>query len=116
MKAMTIVVLRNFERAAKKAGLVQSERDALILLLENDTASGDLIPGAGGARKLRLARHGGGKSGGYRVITYFGGAKMPVYLIDVYTKNVKTDLSADERKQVKALCKELLKIHRDKKP
>lgn len=40
---------------------------------------------------------------------------MPVYLLDIYAKNVKTDLSAGERKQVKALCKELLRIHKDEK-
>jgi len=112
---MTIIALATFERAAKKASLAQREREALILMLEHDPSAGDLIPGAGGARKLRLAREGGGRSGGYRVITYFGGGAMPVYLIDVYAKNVKTDLSADERKRVKALCKELLKIHKDKK-
>ena len=113
---MTIISLASFERAAKQAKLAQAEREALILLLEGLPASGDLIPGAGGARKLRLARAGSGKSGGYRVITFFGGGAMPVYLIDVYAKNVKADLSADEKKQVKALCKELLKIHKDKKP
>ena len=111
---MTIIALESFERAAKKVRLAQTEREALILLLERVPASGDLISGAGGARKLRLAREGGGKSGGYRVITFFGGGAMPVYLIDVYAKNVKTDLSADERSQVKSLCKELLKLHRDK--
>ncbi|MFM9864600.1 MAG: type II toxin-antitoxin system RelE/ParE family toxin [Micropepsaceae bacterium] len=112
---MTIVLLASFARAAKKAALAQREREALILTLENNPAAGDLIPGAGGARKLRVAREGGGKSGGYRVITYFGGGTMPVYLIDVYAKNVKSDLTADERKTVKALCKELLKVHKDEK-
>lgn len=113
---MTIIALATFERAAKKAGLAQREREALILMLEHDPAAGDVIPGGGGARKLRLARQGGGKSGGYRIITYYGGGTTPVYLIDVYAKNVKTNLSADERKAVKALCKELLKLHRDEKP
>jgi hypothetical protein len=113
---MTIIVLASFERAAKKAAFAQREREALILMLESNPAAGDLIPGAGGARKLRVAREGSGKSGGYRVITYFGGGTMPVYLLDVYAKNAKTDLTADERKEVKALCKELLKLHKDKKP
>ena len=110
---MPIIVLPSFERAAKKSGLTQGERDALIVALEQSPAAGDLIPGAGGARKLRLARAGGGKSRGYRVITYFGGGGMPVYLLDIFAKNVKADLSAEERKTVKALCKELLKLHRD---
>lgn len=95
----------------------QSGRDALILLHERFPASGDVIPGAGGrAQDQAGCREGGGKSGGYRVITYFGGAEMPVYLLDIYAKNVKTDLSPDEKKQVRALCKELLKIHKGRKP
>lgn len=112
---MTIVALTSFERAAKKVALSQTERDQLIVLLGSNPASGDLIPGAGGARKIRLARDGKGKSGGYRVITYFGGDAMPVYLLDIYAKNLKSDLDADEKKIVKTLCKELLKIHRERK-
>lgn len=112
---MTIIALATFERAAKKARFAQRERDELILMLEHDPTTGDVIPGAGDARKLRVAREGGGKSGGYRVITYFGGGTMPVYLLDVYAKNMRSDLTADERKEVKALCKELLKLHKDNK-
>lgn len=108
---MTIIALSTFERAAKRAKLAQREREALIVILEQNPSSGDVIPGAGGARKLRLAREGAGKSGGYRVIT--GGGEMPV---DIYAKNVKTDLTADERKEVKSLCKELLKQHKDNRP
>ena len=72
---MMIVALAGFERAAKKAGFVQAERDALVLLLERFPASGDLIPGGGGARKIRVARQGGGKSGGYRVITFLAAGR-----------------------------------------
>ena len=110
---MTVLTLSTFERAAKNAKLSLSERDSLIVLLEANPASGDLISGAGGARKLRLAKRGGGKRGGYRVITYFGGREMPVYLIDIYAKNVKTDLSDDERREIKTLCKSLLNLHRE---
>lgn len=53
-----------------------------------------LIPG--GQRKARWARPGGGKSGGIRVIYYFA-VPDAVYLIDVYAKNEKENLSDAEK-------------------
>ena len=40
------------------------------------------IVGTGGCRKVRIPRERGGKSGGYRVITFFGGDDVPVFLAD----------------------------------
>ncbi|MCX7304421.1 MAG: hypothetical protein NTV73_08780 [Hyphomicrobiales bacterium] len=37
-------------------------------------ADGDIMPGTGGARKLRFAGRGKGKSGGYRIITFYADA------------------------------------------
>jgi hypothetical protein len=48
-----------------------------------------LIPGTGGIRKLRWAREVMGKSGGVRVIYYFHGERMPLYLLSVFGKNQK---------------------------
>jgi hypothetical protein len=79
-----VIATDNFERKAKQAGLTQTEFELLVLLLSDRPDAGDLISGAGGARKVRLARQGGGKSGGYRVVTYFGGGELPVYLMTVY--------------------------------
>ena len=43
-------------------------------------------PGTGGARKLRLAGRGKGKSGGYRVITYYAAEDVPVLMPAVIDK------------------------------
>jgi mRNA-degrading endonuclease RelE of RelBE toxin-antitoxin system len=48
--------------------------------------AGDIMPGTGGARKVRFSGRGKGKSGGYRVITFFAADDIPVFLIDVYSK------------------------------
>jgi hypothetical protein len=45
-----------------------------------------LIPGTGGARKVRFAGRGKGKSGGYRVITFYSGPEVPVFLITLFAK------------------------------
>ncbi|SFL55098.1 RelE toxin of RelE / RelB toxin-antitoxin system [Loktanella salsilacus] len=51
----------------------------------------------GGLRKVRIPREGGGKSGGYRTIYVFGGAHMPIFLITVFAKNEKANLSKTEQ-------------------
>ncbi len=62
-----------------------------------DPLAGELIPGTGGARKLRFARRGAGKSGGYRTVHYFAGLDVPIFLLAVYGKGEKANLTQAER-------------------
>lgn len=55
--------------------------------------SGSIIPGSGGLRKLRWARKGQGKSGGYRVIYYWRNHKDEIWLISMYSKNIRSTIS-----------------------
>jgi hypothetical protein len=55
--------------------------------------AGDEIPGTGGCRKLRVAGRGKGKSCGYRTITFYSGESMPVFLLTVFSKGERSDLS-----------------------
>lgn len=65
--------------------------------------SGKLIPSSGGLRKLRWGTRGRGKSGGIRVIYYYK-VKNSLFLLDVYAKNEKENLSpADIRALAKLL-------------
>jgi hypothetical protein len=68
---------------------------------------GEVMPGTGGARKIRFAGRGKGKSGGYRVITFFGGGDMPVFLLDVYGKGTQANLSQAERNELRSILTEL---------
>ena len=54
-----------FLRDAAQAGLSETERDEIVTMVARDPTVGDVIPGTGGARKLRMAGRGKGKSGGY---------------------------------------------------
>jgi hypothetical protein len=69
------------------------EIDNLINDLSSNPMAGDEIQGTGGCRKLRVAGRGKGKSGGYRTITFYSGQVMPVFLIAVFSKGEKSDLS-----------------------
>jgi len=86
---------------AKAAGLSDAERRAIIDLVADNPIAGDQIEGTGGARKLRMAGRGKGKSGGYRVITYYGGGDIPVFLLAVFAKGDKVNLSPAERNELK---------------
>jgi hypothetical protein len=70
------------------------------------------MEGAGGVRKLRWAREGRGKSGGVRVIYFFYNDGIPLYLLTIYGKNEKDNLSAAERNELAKLAALLAKTAR----
>jgi hypothetical protein len=59
--------------------------------------AGGIVVCTGGARKLRWRRPGAGKGGGYRVLTFFAGTDVPAFLLSVYTKGDRDNLSQAER-------------------
>lgn len=83
--------------------MTEAERTALVDMIARDPEAGDVMPGTGGLRKVRIPLEGRGKRGGARLITYFHDRNMPVFLIAVYAKNVQKDLDADQRKAAKGL-------------
>jgi hypothetical protein len=81
-------------------------------MIAQEPASGDLIEGTGGIRKVRFAVGGRGKSGGIRVVYYFHGETMPVYLLTMFAKNEKANLTKAERNALARLVIELKRVHR----
>lgn len=100
-----------FRNSAKAAGLFEHEIAEIVDAIALDPEAGDLMKGTGGARKIRIAGKGRGKSGGYRVITYFAGQDMPVFLLDVYGKRQKVNLTAAERNQLQAILARIVLAH-----
>lgn len=101
-----------FRRAAVGAGMSEDDIAGLVSYLASNPAAGDVIAGAGGCRKLRWAGRGKGKSGGYRTITFYSGAMMPVYLLTVFGKGEKSNLSDAECNALRALTKAIAAEHR----
>ena len=69
-------------------------------------AAGDLIKGSGGLRKIRWKSASGGKRGGLRIIYYWFVEDHEIFLLLVYGKNEKDDLSPKEIKILKTLVEE----------
>lgn len=92
-----VVELPGFVVAARTAGLSDGYRARIVDRIARRPDAGDVIPGTGGARKVRFAGRGKGKSGGYRVITFYTGPDFPVFLITLFSKGDKIDLSQAER-------------------
>ena len=104
MKTMqTVVEMPEFIRCAKKLNLSDEEREQIIDMIASTPDAGDEISGTGGMRKLRVAGKGKGKSGGYRVITFFTGPDIPVFLITMYEKSQKENITDAEKKIMKTL-------------
>lgn len=105
-RLQTVAETRAF-RADIDALLSADDRDAVIVGIASDPDGGDLIPGAGGLRKRRIALPGRGKRGGARVITLFLGERFPVYAVFVFAKNEKADWSMKERKALQRVVHEI---------
>jgi len=67
---------------------------------------GDLIQGTGGLRKVRVALGNQGKRGGARVIYFLATAEI-IYLVLVYPKSIKDNLTSAEKATLKALTHQL---------
>ena len=104
-RPVSVIELPGYERRADEP-LSTEEQEAIIDLIAYEPTCGDLIPGTGGLRKVRVGRGGSGKRGGARVIYYFYNAAFPVLLMALYAKNEKSDLSAREKKEFTAYAKE----------
>jgi hypothetical protein len=65
---------------------------------------GDVMPGTGGFRKLRWAdaRRGKGRRGGLRIIYYYFKPDSQIWLMTLYDKDEALDLTAREKKALKA--------------
>ncbi len=107
----TIVETPIFIRSAKNVGASDEELDAIKLFLAQNPEAGEEIRGTGGARKLRFAARGKGKSGGYRVITFYSGETIPVFLLDIYAKGEKVDLTQHEKNLLKKLLMDLVETY-----
>lgn len=90
---------------ADHVGMSDEDRQRVVEALAKDPEAGDLIRGTGGVRKLRVAREGEGKSGGWRVLSVYLGPNRPVYLISVFAKKDRANVSMRDRNSLAKLIK-----------
>ena len=97
-----------FTRRVVRLNLEEALRRLQIELAVNPEA-GDLDPGTGGLRKVRMADpvRGRGKRGGARVHYLWVPQRRLIYLVFVYTKHEADTLSADQKKAVRAVVERI---------
>jgi hypothetical protein len=91
------------------------ERKAIVDRLAADPTCGVVIPGSGGIRKVRFGFGARGKSGGARIIYPFSGMSLPVFVLAVFAKNEKADLSLGERNALAKLVAAMIEDYQRKK-
>lgn len=96
-----VIQTPTFLADAKAAGLPDDERETMVSEISKNPLGGDAIEGTGGARKMRFAGRGKGKSGGYRTVHYFAGEDVPVLLLALINKGESENLSKAERNELK---------------
>jgi hypothetical protein len=111
---ITIAETLTFQRKVGRF-LSSAEKWELIEYLSVQPKAGVLIKGTGGIRKLRWARSGQGKRGGLRVIYYFHSEMMPLYLLSLFGKSEKENISDDEKALMARLVRELTQFWKQRK-
>ncbi|HEY3694679.1 type II toxin-antitoxin system RelE/ParE family toxin [Phenylobacterium sp.] len=104
---MSVYKTKEFSRFARKAELGNAELLEAAKAVASGQWDADL---GGGVFKQRIARDGGGKSGGFRTIILFkvGGHSFFVY---GFAKNERANIAPKELKALKKLAATYLTLH-----
>jgi hypothetical protein len=110
-KLLTVAEMNLFVRQAADIW-TDEERLAFVDFIARNPEAGDVIPETGGVRKVRWSRAGSGKRGGVRVIYFYHHADAPLYLLMMYAKARREDLSPAEKRTVCEITAALKQKHR----
>ena len=102
MPVLTPVRTPTFARRAKRL-LPEDDIAALEAIIAECPEAHPVVSGAGGVRKARWSRPGMGKRGGVRAVYYLHTRAGIVYLLDIYAKNEKTDLTPADKRELRAI-------------
>ena len=97
---MKVVAATVYDRRARRL-LSAVERAIAELQIALVPDAWPVVPRTGGARKARVARGGKGKRGGARAIYFAWMARDTLFLLDVYAKNEKENLTDADKKEIR---------------
>ena len=92
---------KRFIKDRENLNLNDDDLRVLQYMLLKNTKVGDVIAGTGRLRKMRFSIQNKGKKGGARVCYVDFEEKEKIALIAAYAKNVKDDLTKEEKKSIK---------------
>lgn len=99
----TFIQTNEFVKNWDRLGLDDNDLRRLELEILNNPKIGAVIQGTGKLRKMRFSFEKRGKSGSMRVCYVDFYIQETVYLITVYKKSDKVDLSQAERNEIKKM-------------
>lgn len=107
---LLIIIIAETSPYTRKADklLSSTEKEVLISYFSANLKSGALITGTGGVKKRRWSRDSTGKSGGVRIIYYYYSDTMLLYLLTLFAKNEKDNISKEEEAILAKLVKQLV--------
>jgi hypothetical protein len=106
---MRIFKIPWFTRFAAKEGIADGELKDMVNQLEAGQADADL---GGGVYKVRVARPGAGKSGGYRVIVFFRSGDRTFYVYG-FAKSARTNIGTKDLNAYKKAAKYMFSLTED---
>ena len=109
----TVVETTAFTLRVKKLGLSAEELASVYDTYASAPEYGKVVRNTGGLRKGRIAKDGTGKSGGYRVFSFYANRANPVFLLWMLDKTDEDTLSDQQEKAFKALTAMLKKEMRN---
>ena len=106
----TVVETNQFQKRSKALRITPNEVTEIITTLAKNPNSGHSL--GGGLHKVRIANQGGGKSGGYRVLYFYKPQNMPLFLLTIFAKSEKDNISQAEKNVLIELCNNLTQTYR----
>ena len=98
-------------RSRAKGIWTDAEIEALIDFISINPEAGKVIPGTGGLRKIRWQVSQKGKRAGARVVYYFHGDSLPVFLLTAYAKGATDQLTKAQEKTIATLAGHLARSY-----
>ncbi len=107
---ITVIETRAFIARAERL-LSEDSRSSIIDFISANPEAGEIMEGTGGVRKLSVALPGRGKRGGARVVYYYHNQGYPVFLLGLFAKNQKDNLTKAERNKLKDAMKTMISAY-----
>lgn len=105
----SIIEAAAFSRQIKVLGVSAEERAAIYDAYASNPAYGKVVKRTGGIRKGRVAKDATGKSGGYRVFSFYADDLNPVFLLWIIDKSADDTLTEAQENTFKGLTAVLKK-------
>lgn len=108
IKDPLFIEVPSFSQKWKELGFDDNDLRYLQNNLIDNPEVGAIIKGTGGVRKVRFAFEGRGKSGSVRVCYVYFNSYLIFFLLTVYQKKEKENLTNEEKAKIKKLVNILL--------